>query len=94
MLFIFRNGVWDLPKGKVDKHETTHEAAIREVEEECGISHLQMVKKLPSTYHIYQSPYKKTMGKWILKETYWYEMKYVGHDEGIPQEEENITEIK
>ncbi len=94
MLFIYRNGVWDLPKGKAEEGETMEETAIREVEEECGIYRLQIVKKLPSTYHIYQSPYKKTKGKWILKETFWYEMKYFGLNTGIPQEEENITEIK
>ncbi len=94
MLVIFRNGVWDLPKGKVDKGETTRRAAIREVMEECGITGLQIVKKLPSTYHIYQSPYKKTKGQWIFKETFWYEMKYSGHSQGTPQYEEGITETE
>src|SRR6202008_2330660 len=31
-LFIFRNGKWDLPKGKLDKGETVRKAAIRECE--------------------------------------------------------------
>ena len=94
ILFILRNGVWDLPKGKVDKGETTPETAIREVEEECGISGMKIVKKLPSTYHIYQSTYKKTRGQWIFKETFWYEMKYCGALNGVPQQEEGITKIK
>ena len=33
-LFIFRNGKWDLPKGKIEKGEGIKSAAIREVEEE------------------------------------------------------------
>lgn len=94
ILFILRNGVWDLPKGKVDEGETTPETAVREVQEECGISGMQIVKKLPSTYHIYQSVHKKTKGEWIFKETFWYEMKYSGAQKGIPQQEEGITEIK
>jgi hypothetical protein len=57
LLFIFRNGKWDLPKGKIDKGETQREAALREVTEECGISGQQIKKQLPSTFHIYQSPY-------------------------------------
>ena len=36
-LFIHRLGKWDLPKGKVEENEKMKEAALREVEEECGI---------------------------------------------------------
>ena len=36
-LLIFRNGMWDLPKGKREKGESTAENAVREVMEECGI---------------------------------------------------------
>ena len=37
-LFIYRNDKWDLPKGKIEKDEKTKVAAVREVEEECGIA--------------------------------------------------------
>ncbi|WP_167617673.1 NUDIX hydrolase [Maribellus sediminis] len=94
LLFIFRNGKWDLPKGKIDAGEEKQEAALREVEEECGISDHRIVKELPTTYHIYQSPYKKTKGEWIFKPTYWYEMEYSGSRNGEPQIEEGITEIR
>src|SRR5665213_1803978 len=36
VLMIHRLGVWDLPKGKLDKGETPRKAAIREIEEESG----------------------------------------------------------
>ncbi len=94
LLFIYRNGKWDLPKGKIDKGETASEAAIREVAEECGIEGHQIIKNLPSTFHIYQSPYKKTLGQWILKETFWFEMSYSGTENGIPETCENITEVR
>ena len=94
LLFIFRNGKWDLPKGKMDKGETPPEAALREVSEECGISGQRIEKQLPSTFHIYQSPYSKTKGKWIFKETFWFEMIYKGTDEVVPQLEEGITDVK
>jgi hypothetical protein len=64
------------------------------VEEECGISGHKIVKQLPSTFHIYQSPYKETQGKWIFKETFWFEMKYAGSDSGTPQIDEGITEVR
>ena len=68
ILFIKRNGIWDLPKGKLENNESLFKCAEREVEEECGVSGLEIINELPSTYHCYQT--KK--GKWILKRTYWY----------------------
>jgi ADP-ribose pyrophosphatase YjhB (NUDIX family) len=94
ILFIFRRGKWDLPKGKVEKGESTKEAALREVEEECGISALSIVKQLPATWHIYQSPYRKSFGKWVLKETSWFEMSHLAPEKLKPQTEEDITGIK
>jgi 8-oxo-dGTP pyrophosphatase MutT (NUDIX family) len=88
-LFIFRLGKWDLPKGKLDKGETPAVAAIRECEEECGISRLTIEKQLPSTYHIY--PFK---GIHALKTTYWYLMKCDDTRELVPQTEENITKAE
>lgn len=94
LLFIFRNERWDLPKGKIDEGENAKEAAIREVAEECGITGHLITKHLPSTFHIYQSPYKKTLGQWILKETFWFEMSYSGSENGTPETSENITKIR
>src|SRR5437868_11884755 len=49
-LLIKRLGKWDLPKGKLDYDESPEEAAIREVEEECGIDQLSILRKLPLTF--------------------------------------------
>ena len=94
LLFIFKNGKWDLPKGKIDIGETVENAAIREVEEECGIENLQIVKNIFSTFHLYKSPYPKSFGKYILKETAWFEMKCLGDGSTTPQLEEGITEAR
>ncbi len=69
-LFIYRRGKWDLPKGKADRDETAEETALREVEEECGLKDLKIIKELPATYHSF--PEK---GKNILKHTNWFLMK-------------------
>ena len=37
MLLIFRNSVWDLPKGKLEEGESVPECAVREVSEEIGL---------------------------------------------------------
>lgn len=87
-LFIFRRGCWDLPKGKIEKGEKKKEAAIREVEEECGISGLTIVGKLPSSFHIYPQG-----GRLILKRTYWYQMETAYDGQLEPQLEEEITDV-
>jgi len=88
-LFIFRRGWWDLPKGKIDKGETPEQAALREVNEETGISGMTISKSLPQTYHIYYLKEKP-----ILKITHWYEMFYNGNGTLIPQTEEDIIEAR
>jgi len=87
-LFIKRNGFWDLPKGKMEKNETPRECAIREIEEECGISNLTIQKDLLITYHTYEN-----QGSQTLKKTYWFILDYLGSKKGIPQIEEGITKI-
>jgi len=84
ILFIYRLEKWDLPKGKVEPGETTEIAAVREVEEECGIRNLKINKFLTKTYHIY---FQKNLK---LKATYWYEMDYDGNEKLTPQTEEGI----
>ncbi len=53
ILFIFRNGIWDLPKGKIEVGERKEEAGLREVEEECGFTSLTLGKFIGTTYHLY-----------------------------------------
>ncbi|MEI8112501.1 MAG: NUDIX domain-containing protein [Bacteroidia bacterium] len=93
-LFIKRLGVWDLPKGKIEKKETPENAAIREVEEECGLTKLQIIKPLDSTFHIYRSPYLPFPKNLVLKETKWFLMKYSGDEIPVPQTEEHIEEVR
>ena len=87
VLFIFRNNLWDLPKGKIEKGESIETAAIREVEEECGIFNLEIEKKLITTYHIYF--YKGVK----LKETHWFLMNSDFDKQLVPQTEEGITDV-
>ena len=94
LLFIKRLGVWDLPKGKIEKDETPESAAIREVEEECGVSGLKIIKQLDSTFHMYRSPYLNFPDNLVLKETKWFLMSCEGKQSLIPQAEENIEEVR
>ncbi|MDF1570479.1 MAG: NUDIX domain-containing protein [Bacteroidales bacterium] len=87
-LVMKRDGIWDLPKGKLDPDESTEEAALREVQEETGLEGLEIVQPILSTFHTYQMT--RDMN---LKKTKWFEMKYTGDATPVPQAEENITEI-
>lgn len=88
ILFIFRNGKWDLPKGKAERKESIEETALREVEEETGVSGLSITKPLETTYHIF-----KRNGKHKIKITYWFEMKTSFSGGLMPQENEGITKV-
>jgi 8-oxo-dGTP pyrophosphatase MutT (NUDIX family) len=88
-LFIYRLDKWDLPKGKIEKGEKFEEAAIREIEEECGISDLTIQKSLTDTFHIYQ-----LKEKLILKQTHWFQIESNYSGELIPQTEENIAKVE
>jgi 8-oxo-dGTP pyrophosphatase MutT (NUDIX family) len=88
-LFIFRNDKWDLPKGKIEKDEKTKVAAVREVEEECGITVSKLGSKICKTYHAYISK-----GDVVLKKTHWFNMKYKGNATLKPQLEEGITDVR
>jgi 8-oxo-dGTP pyrophosphatase MutT (NUDIX family) len=89
ILFMFRRGKWDLPKGKLDPGETLESCALREVEEETGVGQLQLIRFLIITEHIYQE-----RGQFILKRTHWYLMNADSNQPLIPQKEEDITELK
>lgn len=88
VLFIFRNGKWDLPKGGIEKGEKNKAAAIREVEEETGVTGLEIVRKIQKTYHIF-----KRNGRYKLKITHWFEMKSDFKGEFNPQAEEGIEQV-
>jgi hypothetical protein len=87
-LFIFRGCKWDLPKGRVEKGEKIKEAAVREVQEECGISNIIVHEFLITTHHIFY--YNE---KIKLKETQWFQMKSYDREILTPQLEEGITDV-
>lgn len=88
LLVFYRRGSWDMPKGKIDPGETPEQAALREVQEETGLSQLTLGPFLVHTYHTYRQKNDR-----ILKKTWWYRM--VAEDTGVvPQTEEDIEEIR
>jgi 8-oxo-dGTP pyrophosphatase MutT (NUDIX family) len=87
-LFIFRNGTWDLPKGKIEPNESPELAAVREVQEECGVGDLRINGKLLPSFHVYNA-----FDKFWIKKTHWFEM--ITPDLDLkPQTEEGISKVE
>ena len=90
VLWILRNGHWDIPKGKVEIGEKLEEAALREVTEETGIKNIKIIDDLITTYHTYEID-----GVAHLKTTFWFVIFHTMDDTvGTPQIIEGITEVK
>jgi 8-oxo-dGTP pyrophosphatase MutT (NUDIX family) len=87
-LIIFRRGYWDLPKGKVEPGEKIANAAVREVQEETGVSIHTRVDEVSQTYHCYE-----LRGKHCIKETHWYPMTVATMNTPLkPQTTEDIEQ--
>ncbi|MCZ2476630.1 NUDIX hydrolase [Aquirufa antheringensis] len=88
VLWMYRLGKWDLPKGKLEKNEKFETAAVREVEEECNVK-AALGLKICTTYHTYTHK-----NKLVLKKTRWYAMKTNFTGILIPQTEEGIEKVE
>ena len=93
ILFIYKNGKWDLPKGKLEKGINSKDTAIIEISEETGLPKKELVilKKLIPTYY-----HKNINGTTIVKKTYWYLVEFTGNVNTplVPDTHEGITECK
>jgi 8-oxo-dGTP pyrophosphatase MutT (NUDIX family) len=87
VLLIHRRGMWDLPKGKLEKGEKLEDCALREVEEETGLRNITLDSPLLITWHTYHEG-----TRFILKESHWYRMSVSGTQVLVPQTEEDIAE--
>lgn len=88
VLMIYRLNRWDLPKGKLEKDETSRDGALREVEEECNVK-VALIDKVCSTWHTYVMDGRRT-----LKKTSWYLMDCLDDGNISPQKEEGIEDIR
>lgn len=90
-LYIYRYGMWDLPKGKKEKGETDEENALREVMEETGVKNIRICRFLRSTYHFIGI---KGGDKVAIKKSNWFEMESEKVQDVRPQVEEGIVKAE
>lgn len=88
LLFIFRLGKWDLPKGKLEKGENLEDCAMREVTEETGVKDLKLKKKIGESYHSYDE-----FGKHFLKISHWYHLTCPADQKLQGQASEHIAAV-
>lgn len=91
LLLIYRNDVWDLPKGKLEDGESIATCAQREVQEEIGLSiPPNVIAELGTTYHSYT-----LKGQSVEKETFWFVMQLSRQvDDFTPEQAEGITKVE
>lgn len=89
LLFIFRRGKWDLPKGKMESKESAEICAERETMEETGLENLTLKHHVGDTYHAYDE-----FGKHYLKLSHWFYFTCADGQKLTPQLEEDIMEAK
>ena len=88
ILMIRRQGMWDLPKGKIEAEEQAKAAAIREVEEETNCQNLKVIKSYDITTHLFNKKQKL-----YLKTTHWFLMEAPKEQNFIAQKVENIEKV-
>ncbi|MCC5926587.1 MAG: NUDIX domain-containing protein [Bacteroidetes bacterium] len=88
VLLIYRNGFWDLPKGKRDVGESIPACAAREVAEEVDCHMPMLLNMISRTEHQYEQD-----GVRIAKTTWWYAM-VIKPGELKPQKEEGIERVE
>ncbi len=87
-LVMFRRKKWDLPKGKLDRGESSRTAAVREIEEETGVK-AKIKGKICTTWHTYTLQSSR-----ILKRTKWYVLECQSDAAMSPQAEEDIERLE
>ena len=76
---------WGLPKGHIEGGETPEQAALREVEEETGLSAITVVAQLPTI-----DWYFRDRGKLVHKFCHFFLLRAAEGD-AVPQLDEGIT---
>jgi putative (di)nucleoside polyphosphate hydrolase len=81
-------GAWQMPQGGLDEGEDPEQGALRELEEETGISRgkVEILARCaePLTYELPDELLGKLWkGKWRGQRQHWFLMRFLGSDEDV-----------
>lgn len=79
-------GSWQMPQGGIDEGEDPLPAALRELEEETGISDVEVIGQTEDwlTYDLPEHLVGKALkGKYCGQKQKWFAMRYLGDDSAI-----------
>lgn len=83
---------WQFPQGGIDTDEDPKTAALRELKEETGVFHVEIVAEMPEWLH-YDLPdnlaEQSWHGKYKGQKQKWFLMKFLGKDFEINLEQVN-----
>jgi putative (di)nucleoside polyphosphate hydrolase len=85
---------WQMPQGGLDEGEDPEEGALRELEEETGITreHVEILARCPTPL-LYDLPEdlvgKLWKGKWRGQRQHWFLCRFTGRDEDVNIETEH-----
>jgi putative (di)nucleoside polyphosphate hydrolase len=82
-----RGSWWQMPQGGIDEGEDPAKAVFREVQEETGMTSLEIAAELPG-WHLYDLPQellaqKVWGGKYRGQKQKWFALRFKGHDREI-----------
>lgn len=89
-------GAWQMPQGGIDDGESAHNAALRELEEEIGTQHVEVLDSTEETL-LYDLPTalvpKLWGGKFRGQEQHWIAARFLGQDSEIKLDAHEFIEF-
>ncbi len=80
------SAAWQMPQGGIDGHETPEEAAMRELKEEIGTNHAEIIAE-SSEWLTYELPDELVSALWSGRyrgqRQKWFAMRFLGRDADV-----------